>query len=80
MRTCDLLVCCRGFPDHRLETHLPRYRIYFLGKDDRVAHAVTRECETDAEAIDAVSRHHTTEYSIELWDGSRFVKRLPPKQ
>ena len=51
------------------------YRLYFL-VDEHIKHAVTFECDTDAEAISAVD-DHADGRAMELWSGARMVRRFP---
>ena len=54
---------------------LAYYRLYFLDRDDHIRHAVSLECEDDAQAIE-LARGHADGRTLELWQGARRVVRL----
>lgn len=56
---------------------MPHYRLYFLRADNRVDRAVDLDCESDEEAIDKASELRGLE-AMELWQGTRLVKRIEP--
>ncbi|MHB2208187.1 hypothetical protein [Methylobacterium sp. CM6257] len=54
-----------------------RYRVYWLGGEDRIDGAEAIQSYDDAEAI-ATARGMTDERSVELWDRGRFIGRFEP--
>ena len=50
------------------------YRLYFL-VDERIKHAVTFDCGTDADAIRTVQAYADGR-AMELWTGARMVRRF----
>jgi hypothetical protein len=56
---------------------MPHYRVYFVSDDGHIsapAHVI--ECEDDQEAIGKATQL-TNGRSVELWQGARFIVRLP---
>ena len=49
------------------------YRLYFLGRDGRIAHAVQLECCSDEQALAAVGTHADGR-AMELWQQARKVR------
>jgi hypothetical protein len=56
---------------------MPHYRLYFLHLDNRISNAVDLDCETDEAAIEKVSSLRYV-HAMELWQGTRLVKRFNP--
>jgi len=54
---------------------MPHYRLYTLGRGNRISQAVDLDCETDAEAIEKARALYPRD-PIELWQGKRLVKRI----
>lgn len=52
------------------------YRLYFLGQDGHIAHALEIDCESDAEAIEFVEAHQDGR-AKELWQERRRVRVFP---
>ena len=54
------------------------YRLCFLESDGRVRGMLTVICEDDQKAIERAARFKH-EHAVEVWAGSRLIKRLDPK-
>jgi hypothetical protein len=54
------------------------YRVYTVGLDGRLIGFEPLACADDAEAIEKAKRF-VGDWSIELWNGPRFVIRLEPE-
>ena len=52
------------------------FRLYFLDGANRIKHAAEFACDDDAQAIEAVEQHRDG-HDMELWQGKRFVKKVP---
>jgi hypothetical protein len=51
------------------------YRIYFLDRNDHIRHALSVECDGDAEAVE-LAQSHGDGRCLELWQGARRVARI----
>ena len=51
------------------------YRLYFLDRSDHIRHALSLECENDADALQLVEEHKGSG-PLELWEGARQVARF----
>ena len=51
------------------------YRLYFLDRGDHIRHALSLECENDADALRLIEEHKDSG-PLELWEGARQVARF----
>ncbi len=51
------------------------YRLYFLDRHDKIHRHIEMECRDDDHATELV-RAHLADSAMELWCGSRLVKRF----
>jgi hypothetical protein len=61
---------------------VPNYRCYFMS-GERIQGVQTFECDNDAEVLTeaaAVLESHPEHQGIEVWEGGRFVARVPRKE
>jgi hypothetical protein len=54
---------------------MPQYRVHFLQPDDSVSSTTDFDCDSDEEAVEKVSRIFYL-HALELWQGTRLVKRI----
>jgi hypothetical protein len=57
---------------------MPEYRVYTVGSDGHFIGFDEFECADDSEAA-AKAKRLLIGYSIELWQGERFIIRLVPR-
>ena len=56
---------------------MPHYRLYVLEPGGRIRHAVDLDCANDEAAVEKASA--TNPYArMELWRGTKLVKRIEP--
>jgi hypothetical protein len=51
------------------------YRIYFFDRQDHIRHALSVECDNDANALELLESHRDGR-TLELWEGARRVARI----
>jgi hypothetical protein len=54
---------------------MSQYRVHFLQPDNAVGSKTDLDCSSDQEAIEKVSRIFYL-HALELWQGTRLVKRI----
>jgi hypothetical protein len=58
-------------------THgMSRYRLYFLDKTGRIAHALDLHCESDDEALELVEARRDGR-PMELWHSAQLIRKFP---
>lgn len=57
---------------------MPHYRLYFLHSDNRISRAIDVECAGDEHAIEQAASFRYV-HAIEVWQGTRLVKRIEPQ-
>ena len=57
---------------------MKHYRLYFLDQANHIRHAISLQCDSDADALAALEGHRDGRI-LELWEGVRKVARLEPE-
>jgi hypothetical protein len=52
------------------------YSLYLLKPGHRVGPPIDFDCDTDAEAVEKALRLRESDKSLELWQGTRLIRRI----
>jgi hypothetical protein len=74
MPGADFWYAQAGHPGGKAMAH---YRLYFLHLDNRISRAIDVDCAGDEHAIEQASSFRYV-HVIEVWQGTRLVKRIEP--